>query len=91
MHNYTFLRHLQSLPAYDAINMTVTAVSANSADPPVVWTEMYTALMDDPPALTNADIIISPASTGNIYPLGTTITITLNISEALPFDYYRWF
>jgi hypothetical protein len=53
---------LQSLPAYDAINMTVVAVST-TPNPHVVWTQMFMAVIDSPTGGVS-NVTISPTTYG---------------------------
>jgi hypothetical protein len=75
---------LQTLPAYDTINMTVAAYPYLAGDNTLYYTQLFTAVIDQP-TITNVNIL--PTSPYNLYLLNSTITITYDIVNAKAIDY----
>ena len=75
---------LQTLLAYDTINMTVAAYPHVAGDNTLYYTQLFTAVIDQP-AITN--VSIWPTSPGHLYPLHSTITLTFGIVYATAMDY----
>lgn len=75
---------LQILAAYDTINMTVAAYSPVAGDNTLYYTQLFTAVLDQP-AITN--VSVWPTSAGNVYALYSTITITFGIVNATANDH----
>lgn len=75
----------QILPAFDTINITVTAVSTNTSVPNVVFSKLYEAVLDQ---ISTYSVTVTPiGSPAYSYPLGQVITVTVNLPEAIAIDH----
>jgi hypothetical protein len=75
---------LQTLPAYDTIKIKVLAYSHVTGDNTLNYTQMFTAVIDQP-TITNVSIL--PTSAGNVYAFNSTVTVTFGIVNATAIDY----
>ena len=75
---------LQTLLAYDTINMSLRAYSHLAGDNILNYTQLFTAVIDQP---TITNVSIWPTTPGNVYMLNSTVTITFGIVNATAMDY----
>jgi hypothetical protein len=72
------------LPAFDSINITVTAVSNDTTYPHLVYSQLFEAVLDVIPNASDYSIKITPDNSNYTYVLGQTVTVTLNLTQAIP-------
>lgn len=65
----------------------MTAVSNNTAYANVVYSELFEAVLDQ---ISMYSVTVTPVIANYTYPFGQTITVTVNLPEAVALDHIGW-